>query len=85
MFASIILCQDMLMRSLYMACRLFAGHDRLRQPVKNAAVGSIPCIATPLTQVFQLPLQFLEFLHPLGDVSNVSVKQAIHIRAVFLW
>ncbi len=48
MFASIILCQDKLMRSLYMACRLFAGHDRLRQPVKNAAVGSIPRLTAAL-------------------------------------
>ena len=65
--------------------RLAAGYNRLRQAVKNAAVRSVPRLATPLTQVLQLPLQFLEFLHPLGDVFNVLVKQMIHIRAVFLW
>jgi hypothetical protein len=43
---------SMPMRSLNMGCRLAARNNRLRQAVKNAAVGSIPRLATPLTQVF---------------------------------
>ena len=73
------------MWSLNVGCRLAARHNRLRQPVKNATVGSITRLATPLAQAFQLPLQFLEFLHPLSNMSNVPVKQSIHIRAVLLW
>ncbi len=40
------------MRSLNMGCRLAARCKRLRQAVKNAAVSSLPRLATPLTQVF---------------------------------
>ena len=40
------------MRSLNVGCRLAAWHNRLRQPVKNAAVGSVPPLVTSLTQVF---------------------------------
>lgn len=43
---------SMPMRSLNVGCRLAARHNRLRQAVKNAAVRSFPCLATPLTQVF---------------------------------
>lgn len=43
---------SMPMRSLNVGCRFAARHNRLRQAVKNAAVRSIPCLSTPLTQVF---------------------------------